>query len=241
MKTNSTSRSAFFNSRLLVGFALCSAGLLLAAGGLSKSVIGMMALTGVANPVPLINHPLVPDAVAPGGAGFTLTANGTGFVSGSVVNWNGSARTTTFVTSSQLTVSILASDIATASTASVTVVSPSPGGGTSNVEFFPITLASSSISLSKSDYATGVVCDDVGVGDFNGDGKLDLAVVFSDAVSILLGDGDGTFQPGVNYATGFAPDSLVIGDFNKDGNLDVAVRSQGSNEVSVLVGNGDGT
>jgi hypothetical protein len=47
--------------------------------------------TGAQNPVPLINQPLVPDAVAPGGAEFTLTVNGTGFVSGSVVNWNGSA------------------------------------------------------------------------------------------------------------------------------------------------------
>ena len=55
------------------------------------------------NPVPLISQPLVPDAVPPGGAGFTLTVNGTGFVSGSVVNWNGSARATTFVSNSQLT------------------------------------------------------------------------------------------------------------------------------------------
>src|SRR5439155_14204937 len=128
------------------------------------------------NPVPLISQPLVPDAVAPGGAGFTLTVNGTGFVSGSVVNWNGSARATTFVSNSQLTVSILVSDIAIASTASVTVVNPSPGGGTSNVEFFPITLASSSILLSKSDYATAAGPAGVAVGDFNGDGKLDLAV-----------------------------------------------------------------
>src|SRR6059058_4588347 len=116
-KTNFTSRSAFFNPRVLIGFALCSVGLLLALIGLSKSVTGMSATTGTANPVPLINQPLVPDAVAPGGAGFTLTVNGTGFVSGSVVNWNGSVRATTFVSSSQLTASILASDIATASTA----------------------------------------------------------------------------------------------------------------------------
>ena len=52
------------------------------------------------NPLPAINLPLVPDAVTPGGAGFTLTVNGTGFVSGAVVNWNGSARTTTFINAS---------------------------------------------------------------------------------------------------------------------------------------------
>jgi hypothetical protein len=51
---------------------------------------GMLAAQS--NPVPLINQPLVPDAVAPGGQGFMLTVNGTGFVSGSVVNWNGNPR-----------------------------------------------------------------------------------------------------------------------------------------------------
>ena len=49
------------------------------------------------NPVPLVNQPLVPDAQAPGGSTFTLTVNGTGFVTGSVVNWNGTKLTTSFV------------------------------------------------------------------------------------------------------------------------------------------------
>ena len=114
MKKSSFSRSAFFNQRVLIGFVLCSIAVLLALIGLSKSVTGMSAMTGTANPVPLINQPLIPDAVAPGGAGFTLTLNGTAFVPGSVVNWNGSPRTTSFVNGSQLTASILASDIATA-------------------------------------------------------------------------------------------------------------------------------
>src|SRR5437773_808217 len=147
MQKQSASRSAFFNPRVLIGFVLCSIGVLLALSALTKSATGMSTATGTANPVPLINQPLIPDAVAPGGAGFTLTVNGTGFVSGSVVNWNGSARATTFVSTSQLTASILASDIATASTASVTVLNPSPDGGTSNVVFFPITFPASSVSL----------------------------------------------------------------------------------------------
>src|ERR1017187_3492528 len=88
------------------------------------------------NPVPFIDQPLVPDATAPGGAGFTLTVNGAGFVPASVVNWNGSPRATTFVSRSKLTATILASDIAKASTAAVTVVNPNPGGGTSNTQFF---------------------------------------------------------------------------------------------------------
>ncbi len=52
-------------------------------------------VAGTVNPVPFINQPLVPDAIKPGEAGFTLTVNGTGFVSGATVNWNGSARGTT--------------------------------------------------------------------------------------------------------------------------------------------------
>ncbi len=53
-------------------------------------------------PVPLINYPLVPGTVSIGGPAFTLTVNGSGFVPGSVVNWNGYGRATTFVNSSQL-------------------------------------------------------------------------------------------------------------------------------------------
>src|SRR5262249_12973130 len=103
MKTKFTSSAAFFNLRVAIGFALCSVGLLLAFAGLSKSATGTVAATGSTNPIPLINQPLMPDATAPGGAGFTLTVNGTGFVSTSAVKWNGTARSTTFVSSSQLT------------------------------------------------------------------------------------------------------------------------------------------
>jgi hypothetical protein len=201
--------------------------------------------SGIANPVPLINQPLVPDATMPGGPGFTLTVNGTGFVSTSVVNWNGSARTTTFVSTSQLKATILASDIATAGTASVTVANPSPGGGTSNVVFFDVSAPTFPIELNKADYGTGSGSqpDSVGVGDFNGDGKLDLAVadLGSNTVTILLGNGDGTFQVGVDYATQSRPDSVIVGDFNGDGKLDLAVRNDYSNSVSILLGNGDGT
>src|SRR6516225_10388188 len=75
-----------------------------------------------ANPVPYVSQPLVPDAAAPGGPGFTLTVKGTGFVSGSVVNWNGSALATTFVSGLQLTAAVPETEIAVAGTASITVV-----------------------------------------------------------------------------------------------------------------------
>ena len=81
----------------------------------------------------------------------------------------------------------------------------------------------------------------VAVGDFNGDGKADLAVTNGSAntVSILLGKGDGTFQAAVNYGAGSNPVSVAVGDFNGDGKADLAVANYVSNNVSVLLGNGD--
>jgi hypothetical protein len=83
----------------------------------------------------------------------------------------------------------------------------------------------------------------VAVGDFTGSGILDLAVanVRSNTVSVLLGNGDGTFQPAVNYAVGLGPLSVAVGDFNHDGFPDLAVANADSDSVSVLLGNGDGT
>ncbi|HMY75311.1 MAG TPA: IPT/TIG domain-containing protein, partial [Blastocatellia bacterium] len=89
------------------------------------------------NPSPSITS-LNPNAATAGGAAFTLTVNGSGFINGSTVQWNGNARTTTFVSATQLTASIPATDIATAGTANVTVTTPAPGGGTSAAATFAI-------------------------------------------------------------------------------------------------------
>jgi hypothetical protein len=79
-------------------------------------------------------------------------------------------------------------------------------------------------------------------GDFNGDGKPDLAVANSSSgdISIFIGNGDGTFQAPQTYATGYGGASYIAtGDFNGDGKLDLVVANAGT--VSILLGNGDGT
>jgi FG-GAP-like repeat len=195
------------------------------------------------NPVPFVDQPLVPMSAAPGASGFSLTVNGAGFISGSVVNWNGTALPTTFVSKAQVTATVAASDIASPQTASVTVSNPAPGGGSSNVAFFQVATPESTVVLSAPSN-TGGAGFVVVTADFNGDGKLDLAVTGTPHaqntpfVYILLGNGDGTFQSAVAYPISFSPifpAPIVTGDFNGDGKLDLVAGQ------SVLLGNGDGT
>jgi len=91
------------------------------AGG-SPHIVGLMG-TAVA-PVPQIGLSWSPVDVAPRGPGFTLKVYGSGFLPGAVVNWNGSARQTAFVSSTQLNAAILGTDIAIAGSASITVTNP---------------------------------------------------------------------------------------------------------------------
>jgi len=83
----------------------------------------------------------------------------------------------------------------------------------------------------------------IAAADFNGDGKVDLAVtnVGNAEVSILLGKGDGTFQAPVAYPVDQDPVSMVVADFNGDGRPDIVTASAVNGTVSALLGNGDGT
>jgi len=212
---------------------------------LSVSIASMPALTELTRrtgPVPLINQPLVPDTIAPGNGDFTLTINGTGFTPRSVVNWNGHGRATTFVSNQRLTAVMRASDIATATTGSITVVTSAPGGGTSNVVYFPVTNATASVSFSDTLITMGIESSSFTAGDFNEDGKIDLVVgdpAFEHMISVTLGNGDGTFQPYLIYPAD--SNSIVIrtADFNEDGHLDLVMRC--FKTVCILLGNGDGT
>jgi hypothetical protein len=86
--------------------------------------------------------------------------------------------------------------------------------------------------------------NNVAIGDFDHDGRLDLAVASGDSnstVSVLLGNGDGTFQPQVRYPVGSFPYGVAAADVNLDGNLDLLVSNYNDDTIRVLLGNGDGT
>jgi uncharacterized protein (TIGR03437 family) len=134
-----------------------SVGYSVAANTGTSQRVGTMTIAGLtftvtqagvnSNPVPVISS-LSPSSIAAGSAAFVLTVNGSNFVGGSVVRLNGNDRQTNFISASQLTAQIPATDLAAASSAQITVVNPAPGGGASNVSVLTITPVVSGFTLS---------------------------------------------------------------------------------------------
>ncbi|HEV2175947.1 MAG TPA: FG-GAP-like repeat-containing protein [Terriglobia bacterium] len=108
---------------------------------------------------------------------------------------------------------------------------------------FAASAPAQSYVFGRADFSTGNNPSAIATGDFNADGKLDLAIANAsdNTVSILLGKPDGTFAPQVPYAVGVSPVAVSVGDFNGDGKLDLAVVNRTDDTISILLGNGDGT
>ncbi|HEY0320279.1 MAG TPA: VCBS repeat-containing protein [Pyrinomonadaceae bacterium] len=93
-------------------------------------------------------------------------------------------------------------------------------------------------------YASGgTTAAAITTGDFDGDGKADLAIADQDSsdVGIMLGNGDGTFSTASTFSAGYSPRAVAASDLDADGKLDLVVGNETGNDLSVLMGNGDGT
>lgn len=109
--------------------------------------------------------------------------------------------------------------------------------GNGNGTFQPFSLLPSLLSSAPGDEL-------LALADFNGDGKLDIVkATQTGIINVALGNGDGTFQEAAAFQIPsiLNTESAVVGDFNGDGKPDLAFASQGSNVVTILFGNGDGT
>jgi len=206
------------------------------------------------NPVPFLNQPLMPTAVSPGSSQFTLSVSGAGFVSGATVNFNRLPLATTFVDNEHLTAAVPAGDVANAGTTAVTVVNPGPGGGASNVVDFQVAAPEAVVSFRQAPNSPLQLYLPYGIraGDFNEDGKPDLAVAAAVTTSIFLGNGDGTFTPAAsspmpvpsppydNFPSPYVG-PLAVGDFNNSGHPGLAIGEVNNLAAVIMLGNGDGT
>jgi len=193
------------------------------------------------NPVPFVNQVLDPVSVQPGGKEFLLTVNGMGFAFTAVINWNGSPILTNVDSGNRLTAKISAAQIRKAGTASITVTNPAPGGGTSNVVYLPIRQLFSTVAMASS---SPTCCTALTVGDFNNDGKLDIATGSDypyQEIYVWLGNGNGTFRNLIATSSPFYhQNAMLAADFNGDGRLDLAVSDVEGN-TGIFLGKGDGT
>jgi hypothetical protein len=221
----------------LNGFTLNVAGSLNNTGG---TLIYNGGSINFVNPLPTTSS-ISPTSTIAGDPDFSLTVNGTNFIGSSTVQFNGSARTTTFISSTTLTATILSTDIVTGATSSITVFNPTPGGGTSSSQTLTIYNPAPFPTFSSvANYSVGSVPQYVASADFNNDNKTDLVVVRSDNTAlILLGDGSGGFSASTTFSVD-PPNFVLADDFNHDDNPDFVTTSFTNNTITIFLGDGSG-
>lgn len=202
-------------------------------------------ITVTANPVPYLN-PVLASAVTPAtaAAGFNLNLNGTGFGPATAVKLNGTALTTTVTGGTQLSAVVPAALITGAGVAQIKVYNPeSSKGGLSNTVYLPVTTAFNNLTFASAGSGSMALNQPaaLAVGDFDGDGNPDVAVLDAQdgLVQIYLGAATGVLTPYITQNVGPNPVSIAVGDFNEDGRVDLAVANANGN-VSILMGNGKG-
>jgi hypothetical protein len=186
--------------------------------------------TGVSNALAFaINNPapslasISPTAVTGGGAAFTLTVTGSGFVPNSTVRWNGSARTTTYVSATELHAAVTASDLATAGEVQVTVLNSAPAGGTSAAAVFSV----SGITVTSTPTSVSVTAGQ------------------SATYTIQLAPQFGSFDSAVTFACGgrpskctssFSPNSVTPGAGAATTTLTLTTKASSGSETDSLFG-----
>jgi FG-GAP-like repeat/Abnormal spindle-like microcephaly-assoc'd, ASPM-SPD-2-Hydin/FG-GAP repeat len=215
--------------------------------------------TGPTVGLPTIYAPLHPSSVRPGSGGFTLHVHGADFVRGATVDWNGAPLLTKFVSQSRLNAVVPPAYLVEPLTANITVTNPWPGGPSMPV-FFTVTTPTEGLTFNASVVDVGLAPGAVAAGDFNKDGKMDLAVLNMfqpdpcytsggvGTIQVLLGNGGGKFHTASNSCF---PDILGVEGLplllaeRFDGQLGlVAEYYSAATEASAMVltpGRGDGT
>jgi hypothetical protein len=130
------------NSRLWAGIIAAFGAVLLAGCGGSSSSPNVTPPTDITqNPLPSLTS-ISPTSIRAGSTAFNLIVSGSNFISGSIVQWGGYTRTTTYLSATRLSAAIPATDLTTPGSFAITVYNPTPGGGTSSSLFFNVTTAS---------------------------------------------------------------------------------------------------
>lgn len=180
-------------------------------------------------------------STVPRSGGTVVTITGSNFVPGATtVSFGSSAATSVSCSSTTNCTATSPAGTGTVSGRATTANGPSADTAADDFTYTAAPATACSNFAASTHFAAGASPFSVDVGDFDRDGKSDLAVANQDSndVSILLGNGDGTFRAPTNFAVGTSPSSVAVGDFNGDGVSDLAVANSEWNDVSILLGTG---